>query len=147
MANQRTTSGGDIRVSSSGDVRIRSDRLILADSAYISAGGSTATTARLTAPAGKSSGSDFQAGKISDDTNPLPSLDLGSDKYTELEWAFTAVEENVVAGEVYELRVSKDGVALDTYTVTPTVTIAAAARAPWHNMTRVAARALAAARL
>lgn len=80
------------------------------------------TTARLTAPAGKTSGSDFQSGIISEATNPLTSLDLGSGKYTELEWCFQATAEAVNAA-VYEFRVTYNGVALDTYTVTPTMTI------------------------
>ena len=80
----------------------------------------------------------------------MPSLDLGSGKYTELEWALGANDTSAAVSDVYEFRVTVAGVALDTYTVTPQITIAAATppgRAAWQNMTRVAKRALAAARL
>ena len=55
----------------------------LTNSANIYANAATNTTGQLTAPANKTS-NNFQAGKISDDTNPLPSLDLGANAYTEL---------------------------------------------------------------
>lgn len=146
MANQRVTDTADVRVTDTGDVRIRADRLFLEPSANIGAGGADATTARLTAPAGKSSGADFQAGKISDDTNPLASMDVGSGKYTELEWCFAANDTTALPGDVYEFRVTMGGVALDTYTVTPQVTIAASGRPAWQHVTRVDRRAQVAAR-
>lgn len=95
-------------------------------STHISAGGTTATTAQLTAPAGKTSGANFQAGQISDDTNPLPTLDLATDKYAEFEFSITTTDEPAVS-DVIELRITRNGVPLDTYTVTPTITIVAAA--------------------
>ena len=96
--------------------------IILVDSGNIAAGGSTSTTAQLTAPDGKSSGSDFQAGKISDDTNPMPAVDLGSGKYTELEWCLIATDA-AQEDDIYEFRVTVNGTALDTYSVTPQWTI------------------------
>jgi hypothetical protein len=100
-----------------------SEAILLGSSANISSGGATATTAQLTAPSGKSSGTDFQAGEISDDTNALPALDLASDKYTELEWCITAVSGVAANGDVYQFRVTINGTAIDTYTVTPQWTI------------------------
>jgi hypothetical protein len=97
--------------------------IVLSASANISAGGSTATTAQLTAPSGKTT-SNFQAGKISDDTNPLPAIDLAADLYTELEWCLQA-SEDTVNGDAYEFRVTAGGTALDTYSVTPQLTIGA----------------------
>lgn len=94
----------------------------LATSANIAAGGGTATTAQLTAPAGKTSGADFQAGLISDDTNPLPSLNLASGKYTELEWCLQAISTVAIEG-TYQFRVTRNGAAFDTYTVTPQWTL------------------------
>lgn len=97
----------------------------LALSDDIPAGGATATTAQLTPPGSKST-SDFQAGKISDDTNPLGSINLTTDKYTELEWCiqFTAI---AVASEQYEFRATISGTPLDSYPVTPRLTVAAEA--------------------
>lgn len=81
----------------------------------------TNTTAQLAAPAGKS-GADFQAGELCESSNPVPSIDLGSGKYTEVEWCFqaTAAAED---GAQYEFRVTNAGIELDTYTVTPKLSI------------------------
>jgi len=96
---------------------------LLSASGNIAAGGTTATTARLTAPSGKTTG-DFDAGKISDDTNPLPTIDISADGYTEVEFAVEANSAEVVAGDVYEFRiVESTGTLLDSYTVTPQWTI------------------------
>lgn len=95
----------------------------MAESANIAAGGTTNTTAQLTAPA---SGS-FGGGKISDDTNPSQSVDLATNEYREDEYCIVANATVVVGGEVYEFRVTRNGTALDTYTVTPQWTIGAAA--------------------
>lgn len=75
---------------------------VLSPSVHIGASGE-ATTAQLTPPAGKTT-ADFQAGRIQDDENPADSLDLGADKYTELEWCAvpTADSEDVD----YEFRVA-----------------------------------------
>lgn len=102
-----TTSSGPIRLSASGN---------------IAAGAATNTTAQLTAPAGKNSGTDFQAGKISDDTNPI-TVDLGSGKYTELEWCLTAVDGEAHNTFVYDFRVTAAGERIDSYAVNPQWTI------------------------
>lgn len=81
-----------------------------------------ATTAQLTAPSGKTSGADFQAGSINETSNPAASLDLASGKYTELEWCINANTEAVNAQQ-YEFRVTYNGTSLDTYSVTPKWTI------------------------
>lgn len=80
-----------------------------------------ATTALLTAPSGKTTG-DFQTGEICDISNPVPAIDLGSGKYTELEWCLQATANAENAAE-YEFRVTYNGVSLDTYSVTPKWTI------------------------
>lgn len=105
----------------------------LSASANVSAGATTPTTAQLTAPSGKTAGAHFTAaGRISDDTNPIPAIDISPGKYIELEWVVVAVGAVVVNAEQYEFRVVVNDVPLDTYTVTPTATIAsgAAARLP-----------------
>jgi hypothetical protein len=96
--------------------------MVVAASANIAASGS-ATTAQLTAPAGKTSAANFQAGRIQDDENPTDAIDLAADTYTELEWSLQAVSGVALPTEVYEFRVTLNGVPMDTYTVTPTWTI------------------------
>ena len=81
-----------------------------------------ATTAQLTAPSGKTSGADFQAGSINETSNPAASLNLASGKYTELEWCIQATTDSVNATQ-YEFRVTYNGTQLDTYSVTPKWTI------------------------
>jgi len=77
-----------------------------------------ATTVQLLAPATKDTG-DFQAGKIHESSNPADAIDLDADKYTEVEFCLKATE---YAGEVsYDFRIE----GLDTYTVTPQLTIIA----------------------
>lgn len=83
---------------------------------------SDATTAQLDAPSGKTSGADFQAGEMCETSNPAPAIDLGSGKYTEIEWNIQATSDAVNAQQ-YEFRVTYNGASLDTYTVTPKWTI------------------------
>lgn len=87
--------------------------VILTDSTYITAG-TAVTTYQLTAPSGKST-SDFQAGKISDDTNPVPAIDLAADKYTELEFSIEVASGLVANGDEIEFRITDNGSALDSY--------------------------------
>ena len=96
----------------------------LATSANIAAGGTTATTAQLTPPASKTT-SNFTAGKIGDDANPLPAVDVASDYYTELEWSLQAVSP-AAAGDTYQFRITAAGTPLTTYSLTPQLTIAGA---------------------
>lgn len=94
------------------------EALVLSPSANIADAAATATTQQLTGGTGT-----FTAGRISDDTNPLPSIDIGADGFTELEWALTAVSGFAADGDVYEFRVVRNDQVLDTYSVTPTLTI------------------------
>lgn len=95
----------------------------LAASSNIAASAATATTAIMSAPAGKDTG-DFDPGWISDDTNPGPSTDIDTDLYTELEWCLQATAY-AGPGVTYEFRVSDNGTALDSYTDLPEWTIEA----------------------
>jgi hypothetical protein len=92
----------------------------MSDSTYISASGEN-TTYQLTAPATKST-TDFDAGRIQDDENPADTVDITADDYTEMEWCFKGTD---LSKEVqYDFRVVKsDDTDLDTYTVTPQLTL------------------------
>lgn len=79
-----------------------------------------ATTAQLTAPTGKTSGSDFQAGKMSDLSNPMAAINLASDKYTEVEFC---IQANTGAVGSYEFRLTSNGTALDIYRTFPVLNI------------------------
>lgn len=96
--------------------------VLLSLSNNIAASAATATTAQLTAPSGKTS-SNFQAGKISDDTNPLPSIDLDENRYTELEFSLIT-GGNLASGDEVEFRITNNGTVIDSYTVTPKITVA-----------------------
>lgn len=92
-------------------------------SANIAASGE-ATTVQLTAPAGKTT-ADFDAGRIQDDENPADTVDITLDDYTEMEWCVLA---KTGSREVqYDFRITVGGAVLDTYTVTPKLTIGATA--------------------
>jgi hypothetical protein len=85
-------------------------------STHIPAGGTTATTARLTPPTGKTT-SDFDAGYITDDTNPGAAVDIGSNRYAEFAHCVKPILANVTTGDRIEFRITKAGIALDTYGV------------------------------
>ncbi|MCA0455663.1 MAG: LamG domain-containing protein [Chloroflexi bacterium] len=93
---------------------------LLSASANIAGSAATATTAQLTAPSGKSG--DFTAGAISDDTNPI-SVDIAADFYTEVEFSLVSIA--AIPEDDYDFRLTAAGVALDAYSQTPTITIAA----------------------
>lgn len=96
----------------------------LVASANITASGED-TTAQLTAPSGKTTG-DFGGGRIQDDENPGDAVDLGADEYREDEWCIQFTGDAVDTDQ-YEFRaVLSDGTPLDTYTVTPTLTVGVA---------------------
>ncbi len=97
----------------------RAQAFAMSASANIAASGE-ATTVQLTAPAGKTTG-DFDAGRIQDDENPADSVDVTLDDYTEMEWAIEATAD--ARAVQYDFRITKAGVVLDTYTVTPKLTI------------------------
>lgn len=96
----------------------------LAASGNIAASGEN-TTAQLTAPSGKTT-SDFVTGRMQDDENPADSIDITTDDYTELEWSIK-VTSYAAINDVYQFRVTKAGTALDTYTVTPSLTVSGSA--------------------
>lgn len=98
--------------------------LYVAPSANITAGGE-ATTARLTAPSGKTT-ADFVTGRRWDDENGNDSIDITTDDYTELEWSLNT-QAPAVNGDAFQFRVYAGAAALDSYTVTPQVTLGAAA--------------------
>lgn len=104
----------------------RADAFTLSASSNIAAGGED-TTARLTAPSGKSSVTDFDTGRRWDDENGTDAINITEDDYTELEWALEATGNAIDAGD-YDFRVVlNDETTLDTYTVTPTWTVSAGA--------------------
>jgi hypothetical protein len=82
------------------------------------------TTAQLTAPSGKTT-SNFTAGKIVDKSNPASLVKVGYNGYTEIEWAVEATTKAESSAD-YEFRVTDRSLTLNTYTVTPEWTIAAA---------------------
>jgi hypothetical protein len=87
----------------------------LSASANIAASGEN-TTFQLTPPSGKST-SNFTTGRIQDDENPADAVDIANNYYTELEWCLIATDV-AQYDDVYEFRVTANGVALDT-SVTP----------------------------
>jgi hypothetical protein len=97
----------------------------LAASTYIAAGGTTDTTRQLSVPAGKAAG-DFEAGKITDDTNPLASFDPGSAKFSEWEVCLESVSALIANGDEIEFRLTNGGAELTAYTRTPKWTIGSA---------------------
>lgn len=92
-------------------------------SANIAAGGE-ATTARLTAPAGKTT-SDFTTGRRWDNENGTDTIDIAADFYTEVEW-LVALSSAPSASDFFDFRVYAGSSALNTYTVTPRWTIPSA---------------------
>jgi hypothetical protein len=87
------------------------------------ASGGEATTARLTAPSGKTT-SNFTTGRRWDDENGTDSIDIAEDYYTELEWVLTT-QSPATTDDYFDFRVYDGDNALTTYTVTPRWTITA----------------------
>ena len=81
-----------------------------------------ATTVQLTAPSGKTT-ADFDAGKIHESSNPADSINITADDYTEIEFCFEATD--AAADVQYDFRIE----GLDTYTVTPQLTISSSIQA------------------
>jgi hypothetical protein len=98
-------------------------------SSNIAPGGEDTTTYGMTAPAGKS-GADFTTGRRWDNENGVDALTIAVDDWTKVGWSIAPTTGVVVDTEQYEFRVVADGVALDTYSVTPKWTIGAAAGDP-----------------
>jgi hypothetical protein len=90
--------------------------IIMSNSANIAAGGNDVTTNLLTAPSGKNNTS-FQAGKISDDTNPLPTINLGANNWTEIEFCIKAQSAKCANNDVWQLRLSANGTEFNNYTI------------------------------
>ena len=121
VAQQFLTTIGSTLAKSKASLNILLPHITLSASANITASGEN-TTAQLTAPAGKTT-ADFGGGRIQDDENPGDAVDLATGDYREDEWSieFTATAE---PGETYEFRVVlADGTPLDTYAVTPQLTL------------------------
>lgn len=93
------------------------NEVYVSTSSNISASGE-ATTARLSVPGGKS----FTTGRIWDDENGTDSIDVATDNYTELAWCLQA-QSPAANGDFYDFRVYAGAAALDSYTVTPRLTI------------------------
>lgn len=101
----------------SGYYLIDKDAIRLSESSNIAASAATSTTQRLTGGTGS-----FTAGRISDDTNPLPSIDIGADGNTELEFS-VVIDDTLTNGDQYELRITDNGTALGSYTATAQLTV------------------------
>jgi len=80
-----------------------------------------ATTNRLTGGSGS-----FVAGKISED-GEVNDLQLTAANYTELLYAITLDASELADGDTLDFRVYRNGSALDTYTVTPRITVSKSA--------------------
>lgn len=99
------------------------NEVYISASANIAAGGE-ATTARLTAPSGKTT-SDFVTGRRWDNENGTDTIDITTDDYTEVEWnVFIASSAN--PSDYFDFRVYEGSAPFATYTVTPRWTIPAA---------------------
>lgn len=102
----------------------RAAAFVFSPTANISAGGADTTTARLTAPAGKTT-ANHDPGRRVDDSATTPATTTTASDYVEHEWAIEATAAAVV-GQVYEFRVIRsDGIVLGTTSVTPQWTISA----------------------
>lgn len=96
------------------------NEVYITTSANIAAGGE-ATTARLTAPSGKTTG-DFVTGRRWDDENGSDATDVTTDDYTEVEW-LVFIAASAADGDFFDFRTYADSNALNTYTLTPRWTI------------------------
>ena len=95
----------------------------ISTSGNVAAGGET-TTARLTAPAGKTTTS-FSFGRRWDDENGLDTVTVSANSYTEVEHVLTT-QSPATTSDYFDFRYYNGDSAFDTYTVTPRWTIAAA---------------------
>jgi hypothetical protein len=100
------------------------NEVYIATSSNITASGE-ATTARLTAPSGKST-SDFVTGRRWDDENGTDTIDITTDDYTEVEWSLQT-QSPAANTDYFDFRVYAGANALTSYTVTPRLTIGTAA--------------------
>lgn len=96
------------------------NEVYVSPSSNIAAGGE-ATTARLTAPSGKTT-SDFVTGRRWDNENGTDTIDITTLDYTEVEWCLNS-QSPAVATDFFDFRVYAGSTALTTYTVTPRWTL------------------------
>ena len=120
------------------------NEIFVAASANVAAGGE-ATTARLTAPSGKTT-SDFVAGRRWDDENGTDTTNITADDYAELEWSINT-QAPAANGDFYDFRVYVAGSPLTTYTVTPRLTLGSGGGTTQNLAGDAAAAASAAAQL
>lgn len=107
------------------------NEVYIGTSGNIAAGGE-ATTARLTAPSGKTT-SDFVTGRRWDDENGTDTIDITTDDYTEVEW-LVGLSSAPVDGDYFDFRVYAGSSPLDTYTVTPRWTVGSGGAAPLRSL-------------
>lgn len=126
IASANWTIAGDSWTSIAVIVRgpVVTNDLYISASANIAAGGE-ATTARLTAPSGKST-SDFVTGRRWDNENGTDTVDITIDDYSEVEWSLT-LRSGLSGGDYFDFRVYNADAALNTYTLTPRWTISSGA--------------------
>lgn len=110
------------------------NEIYVTPSANIASGGE-ATTARLTAPSGKTL-SDFTAGRRWDDENGTDSVDIASGFYTEVEWSVTT-QSPAANGDYFDFRVYASTVPMTTYSVTPRLTMGAGGGTVCNPMTGI----------
>lgn len=128
----------------------RGAAFVMVDSRYIASRGAP-THPNMTPPSGKDAAA-FAPGRIQDRANPALPAGIPADDYTELEWALlitTAAKD----GMQYEFRVTRAGVAFDTYSVTPKLTVGtqaafdgalmAAMDRPWRDLVQDVVRVVA----
>ncbi len=95
--------------------------IVLAPSSNITASGEN-TTAKLTAPSGKST-SDFDVGRIQDDENPADTVTISESDYSEFEWSIMATG-TATTSEVYQVRLGQSSsTALSSYDTSASFTI------------------------
>jgi hypothetical protein len=92
--------------------------LLIAPSDNIAASGADETVQRLTGGTGT-----FTAGRVADDINQLPSIDIGEDGNTELAWCLR-IQSPAEAGDYWDLRVYAGDTPLDAYDQTARITVA-----------------------
>lgn len=107
------------------------NEVYIGTSGNIAAGGE-ATTARLTAPSGKTT-SDFVTGRRWDDENGTDTIDITTDDYTEVGW-LVGLSSAPVDGDYFDFRVYAGSSPLDTYTVTPRWTVGSGGAAPLRSL-------------
>lgn len=82
-----------------------------------------ATTRQMATPSGKTTGQ-FTAGQLVDDSNPSPAVNPAVNEWTELEYSIRpVVNRRIAVTEQWKLRITANGVALDAYDQTPTLSV------------------------